>query len=112
MTNRGRRDEVHVDVRNIVIPLWLGVSITLGFCGFIGTGLLAYVAVTTKVDLLIERQTDTWTKTDQKLWCLETEKANAGKWVCAGSGTVLPPALVTKRKAAEPAKSGFSLFGN
>lgn len=102
MTRRG--DGVHVDVRNIIIPLWLGVSITAGFCGFITTGVLAYWQLSTKVDLLIVNQSETWTKTDMRVWCLEAERANAAKgWVCPGSPVASAPAPV--RRLAAPRMS-------
>lgn len=110
MSNRGKAG-VHVDVRNIVIPLWLGVSLTAGVCGMVATGCFAYWSVSTKVDILIVGQGETWTKTDQKLWCLETERANKGRWVCAGSGTVIAEPSPARRLSPAKKSAGFSLFG-
>jgi hypothetical protein len=99
-----RSEAVHVDVRNIVIPLWLGVSITLGFCGIIGTGFAAYQSVTTKVDQLIVGQSEVWTKTDMRLWCYETERANARiGWTCPGSVQTPPKARVVRTIPVKPA---------
>jgi hypothetical protein len=83
-----RRRPHHVDARNIVIPLWMAISITIGICSLVGTGLLAYLDLRHSVSALNANvgglATEVVTKTDLRLFCLELEKSSRGV-VCPGS---------------------------
>jgi hypothetical protein len=82
----------HVDARNIVIPLWMAITITIGMCSLVGTGLIAYLDLRQSVNSLSANvgglATEVVTKTDLRLFCLELEKSSRGV-VCPGSGNSL-----------------------
>jgi hypothetical protein len=65
----------------------MAITMTVGVCGMVGTGVVAYIDVTRKVDALVSTASDAVTKTDLRLFCLELEKSSRGV-VCPGSQTV------------------------
>jgi hypothetical protein len=70
----------------------MAITITIGMCSLVGTGLIAYLDLRQSVTSLSSNvgglANEVVTKTDLRLFCLELEKSSRGV-VCPGSGQPL-----------------------